>query len=144
MVSLIRVLVVDDHALVRHAVTDLLAGTGDIAVVGLCADGREVVTAVERLKPDIVLLDVEMPHMDGLAAARVLRSTHLEVRVIFLTVGHISGCATEAWNTGAAGFLVKGDHPEALAGHIRTVAAGGTAWPRAVAELETQAFRPEG
>src|SRR5690349_3378664 len=72
---MIRVLVVDDHPLVRETLTELLNSAGDLAVVGQCADGGEVAAAVIETRPDVALLDVQMPRVDGLTAAREVRAT---------------------------------------------------------------------
>jgi DNA-binding NarL/FixJ family response regulator len=134
---MIRVLVVDDHVLVREALTDLLATSGDMAVVGECADGSEVAAAVAETRPDVLLLDVQMPKMDGLTAARAIRATHPDVRIVFLTAGLTPASAREAQEIGAAGYLLKGDDAAELPARIRSVAVGGTAWhPRAAALLD--------
>src|SRR4051812_20486905 len=134
---MIRVLVVDDHPLVREVLTDLLAATDDIAVVGQCVDGSEVAAAVAEARPDVLLLDVQMPKVDGLTAARAVRSAHPEVRIVFLTGGLTRASAHEAQEIGAAGYLPKDDDPAERPARIRSVAAGGTAWdPRAAALLD--------
>ncbi|MGY1836974.1 response regulator transcription factor [Blastococcus sp. SYSU DS0510] len=134
--SEIRVVVVDDHPFLREALTELLEAAGGIAVVGQCADGTEVADAVRQLRPDVLLLDQQMPVMDGLTAARGVRTAHPEVRIIFLTGGLDPASVREARAIGAAGYLLKDDDPAELSGHIRTVAAGGSAWhPRAAALL---------
>jgi DNA-binding NarL/FixJ family response regulator len=133
---MIRVVVVDDHPLVRDSLTDLLEATGDITVVDQCADGSEVAATVAQTSPDVLLLDLQMTTMDGLTAARGVRSTHPAVRIIFLTGGLSPASAREARAIGAAGYLLKDDDPGDLPGHVRDVAAGGSAWhPRAVALL---------
>src|SRR4051812_2791951 len=134
---MIRVLVVDDHPLLRETLTDLLAATGDIAVVGQCADGSEVAAAVAETRPHVLVLDVQMPKVDGLTAARAVRATHPEVRIVFLTGGLTRASAHQAQEVGAAGYLLKDDDPAELPARIRSVAAGGTAWhPRAAALLD--------
>jgi DNA-binding NarL/FixJ family response regulator len=134
--SMIRVVVVDDHPLIRETLTALLAATDDIAVVGQCADGSEVAAAIAETRPDVLVLDLRMPKVDGLTAARALRATDPEVRVIFFTGGLSHASAREAQTIGAAGYLLKDSDPAKLPAHIRSVAAGGTAWDsRAVAHL---------
>jgi DNA-binding NarL/FixJ family response regulator len=141
---MIRVLVVDDHRLVREALTDLLSSCEDIAVVGQCADGSEVAAAVAETRPDVLLLDLQMPLVDGLTAARAVRAAHPEVRIVFLTGGLTRASAREAQEIGGAGYLLKEDDPAELPERIRTVAAGGTAWhPRVAALLDdTEATDP--
>jgi DNA-binding NarL/FixJ family response regulator len=133
----VRVVVVDDHSLVRDALTDLLESAGGISVIGQCADGTEVADAVQDLHPDVLLLDLQMPRMDGLTAARGVRTAHPEVRIVFLTSGLNDATVREARAIGAAGYLLKDVDPADLPGLIRDVAAGGSAWhPHARALLE--------
>jgi len=135
--SMPRVLIVDDHPLVRDSLTALFEATDDLAVVGQCADGSEVVQAVERTGPHVVLMDMQMPRVDGLTAARAVLLVHPRVRIVFLSGGLTPASAREANEIGAAGYLLKEDHPAAIPEHIRAVAAGGTVWhPRARALLE--------
>ena len=124
----IKVLIVDDHKLIRDALDDLFADTDDIAVVGQCADGSEVTAAVARLQPDVVLMDLRMPGMDGLTATAEVLAAHPAVRVIVLTGALTPSTAMEARAIGAAGYLLKEDDPSRLPEHVRTVAAGGAAW----------------
>jgi DNA-binding NarL/FixJ family response regulator len=124
----IRVLIVDDHQLIRDTLTDLFAATEDIEAVGQCADGSEVAEAVERTRPDVILMDLRMPRMDGLTATREVLAAHPEVRIIVLTGALTPRTAREAKGAGAVGYLLKADDPDDLPGHIRAVAAGGSAW----------------
>jgi DNA-binding NarL/FixJ family response regulator len=133
---MIRVLIADDHPLIRSALTDLLAATGDVHVVAECPDGCDVVEAAAESHPDVVLMDLVMPVLGGLAATRALREAQPDIRVIVLT-GSINGAAVrEAHALGVCGFLLKTDDlADALPGHIRAVAAGGTAWSSVAARL---------
>jgi DNA-binding NarL/FixJ family response regulator len=134
---MIRVVVVDDHPLLRDSLTDLLEATGGITVVGQCADGSQVTAVVAEARPDVLLLDLQMPRVDGLTAAHAVRAAHAEVRIVFLTGGLTAPSVREAHTMGAAGYLLKDDDPDELPAHIRTVAAGGTAWhARATALLD--------
>jgi len=131
-----RVLIVDDHPLVRDSLTHLFAATDDLTVVGQCADGSEVVEAVERTRPHVVLMDLQMPRVDGLSAASAVLLAHPQMRIVFLSGGLTPASAREASEIGAAGYLLKEDDPAALPEHVRAVAAGGTVWhPRALALL---------
>lgn len=133
----IRVLVVDDHRLIRDTLTDLFAATEDVRVVGQCADGTEVADAVARLAPDVVLLDLHMPRMDGLTAAREVLTADPQVRIVVLSGGLTHATAREAFAIGVVGYLLKDDDPCELPDRVRTVAQGGTAWhPLAAALLE--------
>ena len=124
----IRVLVVDDHALIRMALIDLLSAAPDIQVAGECSDGSQVAGAVATTSPDVVLMDLQMPYVDGLEAARELRARAPGVRVVILSGGLTAARAREAKAAGVAGFLLKDGDPDELADQVRGVAAGGTAW----------------
>jgi DNA-binding NarL/FixJ family response regulator len=132
---MIRVVVVDDHPLVRDALTDVLEAAGGISVVGQGTDGTQVAAAVAQARPDVLIIDLHMPKMDGLTAARGVRATHPEVRILFLTGGFTPASAHEARALGASGYLLKDDDPALLPVHVRAVAAGGTAWHPRVAAL---------
>ncbi|TDC48191.1 response regulator transcription factor [Jiangella ureilytica] len=121
-----RVLIVDDQAMVREGFGALLAAQEDIEVVGSAADGAEAVDAVRRHRPDIVLMDVRMPVLDGLEATRrILKAPGLQhPRVIMLTTFDLDDYVYEALRAGASGFLLK-DAPAADLVHaVRVVAAG--------------------
>jgi DNA-binding NarL/FixJ family response regulator len=118
----IRVLVVDDHPLVRSSLTELLSDEPDLTVVGECEDGSQVVDAVERLRPDVVLMDLSMPGMDGLAATEALRAVRSEPRVVVLTAE--PGVRFEVEAAGANALLPKELRSGALLGCLRTVVAG--------------------
>ena len=100
-----RVLLADDHRLLREAFVKLLEP--DCDVVGAVADGRALLEAAPKLRPDIVVLDVAMPQLNGLDAARQLKRQMPEVKVIFLTVSEDPSLAAEAFRVGASGFLLK-------------------------------------
>jgi DNA-binding NarL/FixJ family response regulator len=130
----IRLLVVDDHSFVRATLVDLFAGIDDIVVVGECADGAQVLPAVEATHPDVVLMDVEMPRMDGVTATRALLAFQPDARVLMLTGTISAACIREVHSLGAKGYLLKGDDPSELIARVREVAAGGTAWGSSVAK----------
>ncbi|MGY1702964.1 response regulator transcription factor [Geodermatophilus sp. SYSU D00697] len=131
----IRVLVADDHTLVREALKELLTSAPGIEVVGECSDGDEVGPAVAATRPHVVLLDVQMPRMDGLQAAALLLESHPDVRVLMVTGALTAKSAAEARALGVAGYLLKSDDPALLADHVRTVASGGVAWNSEAAAL---------
>lgn len=117
-------LVVDDDDLMRAGLRAVLSSDDRIAVVGEAADGREAVTRARALLPDVVLMDVRMPHQDGIAATRDLSSVAPEVRVLILTTFEDDDYVFGALNAGASGFLLKRTRPEQLIEAIHTVAAG--------------------
>lgn len=118
----IRVLVVDDHPVVRTTLTELLAGEDDLTVVGECEDGSQVVEAAGRLRPDVVCMDVSMPVMDGLTATGALRAARSDVRIILFTGGPAAHPAAAA--AGADALVPKSARPDALLQCLRAVTAG--------------------
>ena len=120
----IRVLVVDDDALVRAGLSMLLAGAEDIEIVGEAADGSEVAQAVAEHRPDVVLMDIRMPGMDGLAATELLRAQDDAPEVIVLTTFEADDYVLRALRAGASGFLLKDTPPAEIVRAVRTVAAG--------------------
>jgi DNA-binding NarL/FixJ family response regulator len=120
----IRVLVIDDDALVRSALSMLLAGAEDVVIVGEAADGSEALDAVAALDPDVVLMDVRMPTMDGLTATEQLRAREHPPDVIVLTTFEADDYVLRALRAGASGFLLKDTPPIEVIRAIRMVAAG--------------------
>ncbi len=123
---MIRVLVADDQALVRAGFKALLDAREDIEVVGEAADGAEAVSLAKTLKPDVVLMDIRMPVLDGLQATReITADPRLErVRIVILTTFQLDEYLFEALRFGASGFLVKDTEPVDLVTAVRVVAAG--------------------
>jgi len=121
---MIRVLIADDQALVRGGFHSILAGQEDIEVVGETADGNETVELVERLQPDVVLMDIRMPGIDGLEATRRIVARGIATRVLVLTTFDVDDYVYEAMKAGASGFLLKTAPPRQLADAVRTVTAG--------------------
>jgi DNA-binding NarL/FixJ family response regulator len=122
--GVIRVLIVDDDALVRAGLSMMLAGTDDIRVVAEAGDGAEVVSAVDAYRPDVVLMDIRMPGVDGLAATERLRSRDDAPQVVVLTTFDADDHVLRALRAGAAGFLLKDTPPPEIMRAIRLVAAG--------------------
>jgi DNA-binding NarL/FixJ family response regulator len=120
----IRVLVVDDDALVRAGLSMVLAGADDILIVGEARDGNEVAQAVAEHEPRIVLMDIRMPRMDGLAATELLRAQAEAPEVIVLTTFDADEYVLRALRAGASGFLLKDMPPADIVRAVRAVAAG--------------------
>ncbi|WP_067796335.1 response regulator transcription factor [Actinomadura formosensis] len=120
----IRVLIVDDDALVRAGLSMMLANAGDLAVVADVADGAEVVAAVNQHRPDVVLMDIRMPRLDGLAATELLRARREPPEIIILTTFDTDDHILRAMRAGASGFLLKHTPPPEIVRAIRQVAAG--------------------
>jgi len=118
------VLLVDDQALLRQGFAMILAHEPDIEIVGEAGDGQEAVTVARSCDPDVVLMDIRMPVMDGVEATRRIVSESAEVRVLILTTFDLDAYAFGALRAGASGFVLKDVRPEELVAAIRTVASG--------------------
>lgn len=121
--SALRVLVADDHALVRSGIVALLEAA-ELDVVGEASTGREAVSAAARLRPDIVLMDIRMPDMDGIEATAAVARQPDAPRVLVLTTFDLDEYVYRALAAGASGFLLKDARPDRLVDAVRTVAAG--------------------
>ncbi|WP_028059060.1 response regulator [Candidatus Solirubrobacter pratensis] len=135
-----RVVVADDQALVRAGLTMVLEAEPDIEVVGEAADGHEVLDVARRAAPDVVLMDIRMPGLDGLEASRRLLAGSEPPKVLVLTTFDEEEYLYEALRAGTSGFLLKVSPPEQLIGAIRTVAAGNALIDPAVTRRVIEAF----
>ncbi len=122
----IRLLVADDHPMLREGLVAVLGTQPDFDVIGEAADGSEVVRLAETLLPDVILLDLEMPRMDGVAALRRLRETGAEARAIVFTAYDTDERILGALRAGARGYLLKGASRAEIFDAIRTVHSGGS------------------
>jgi DNA-binding NarL/FixJ family response regulator len=120
----IGVLVADDQSMVRAGFRMLLAGEDGLDVVAEAGNGREAVDKAARFKPNVVLMDIRMPELDGLQATREILAANPEARILILTTFDLDEYIFEALSAGASGFVLKDDPPEQLIAAIRTVAAG--------------------
>ncbi|CAM5427760.1 DNA-binding response regulator OS=Streptomyces alboniger OX=132473 GN=CP975_29390 PE=4 SV=1 [Streptomyces alboniger] len=120
----IRLLLVDDDPLVRAGLSLMLGGAADIEIVGEAADGSEVEALVDRTRPDVVLMDIRMPAMDGLTATERLRRRAEAPQVVVLTTFHADEQVLRALRAGAAGFVLKDTPPAEILDAVRRVAAG--------------------
>ena len=121
---MISVFVADDQALVRGGFRMILDAQDDLEVVGEAADGREAIEGVRSLRPDVVLMDVRMPVLDGIAATQTIVAEHLGSRVLVLTTFDQDEIVYDAMRAGASGFLLKTAPPDKLIDGVRTIAAG--------------------
>lgn len=140
----VRVVVVDDEQLVRMALRLVIDGEPDLSVVGEAADGDAALTAVDELRPDVVLMDVRMPGRDGLSATRELLARPTPPRVLILTTFDSDDLVLEALRTGALGFVLKDTPPPQLLDAVRTVADGNPVLsPAAAARVIAAATGPQ-
>ena len=121
---MIRVVIADDHAVVRGGLDQLLATTDDIELAGSAADGEEAVRLVAEHRPDVVLMDLSMPVLDGVAATRRIVESGSTARVVVLTSLADDRHIADALRAGAIGYILKHAEPDALLGAIRAAAAG--------------------
>lgn len=138
---MIRVLVADDNAVIRHGLVAMLATSDDFDVVGEAVNGRDALRLAEIHRPDVVLLDVRMPIMDGLAAASVLSAT---TKVLMLTYTDDADTVTAALRHGAVGYLVYGRfEPDELLRAVRSTACGNSVLSEVAASAVCRALRAE-
>lgn len=128
-----RILVADDDHLVRAGIVGILATADDIDVVAQASDGHEAIDLMRAHRPDVVLLDIQMPRLDGIAALQIMRELRPELPAAMLTTFSDDHLIADALSAGALGFLLKSDEPEHLIGSVRALAAGGGAFSPRVA-----------
>lgn len=129
----VKILIADDHPVVRMGIRGMLDGEPDIEVVGEAENGGEAVEMVAKLRPDVVLMDLRMPNMDGVAATEKITKDHPETRILVLTTYESDADILRAIETGATGYLLKDTPKEDLFAAIRTVAKGESPFAPAVA-----------
>ena len=130
---MIRILLADDHPVVRDGLAAMLATQPDFEVVGEAGNGAEALTEAARLRPDVVLMDLEMPELDGIEAIRRLRVADPSVQVVVLTAFDTDERIVGAIQAGAQGYLLKGAPRAEIFASIRTVSAGGALIPPVIA-----------
>jgi len=144
MGELIRVLIADDHALVREGTREILERAGDIEVVGEAADGAEAVELAGRLLPDVAVIDIAMPQLNGIEATRRIKAEHPQISVLVLTVHDDDPYVYAMLEAGAAGYLLKDIHGAQLVDAVRSVRAGEAVLHPAITEKVLGRFRPAG
>jgi DNA-binding NarL/FixJ family response regulator len=140
---MIRVLVADDHPVVRHGLCTMLEIEDDIVVVGRASDGAEAVEQARQTKPDIILLDVQMPNVDGIEALRRIRAEDPDARVIVLTTYRNEDYIFPSLQAGARGYLLKDASRDELAAAVRAVANGESLLDPQVAAAWSHAQRQD-
>ena len=140
---MIRILLADDHNLVRQGIRALLQLSKDFEIVGEATDGEQAISLIEKLTPDVVLLDVRMPKLTGIDVLRAIRPRFPAVGIILLTTFDEDAVVLEAVKLGARGFLLKDVSLDQLASAVRTVAAGGSLILPAVTERVLRGLEKE-
>jgi DNA-binding NarL/FixJ family response regulator len=134
------VLIVDDQALVRVGLRKILESEPETSVVGEAADGEDAVAQAHRLRPDVVLMDIRMPVLDGIEATRRIVLTQPATRVLILTTFGLDGYVYDALRAGASGFMLKDAPPEEIAAAVRIVASGEALLAPAVTRAVVEEF----
>jgi DNA-binding NarL/FixJ family response regulator len=141
---MISVLIADDQALVRVGLRKILEADGEVEVVAEAENGEEAVAAAARLRPDVVLMDIRMPVLDGIEATRRIVGVNAATRVLVLTTFGLDSYVFEALQAGASGFMLKDAPPEEIAGAVRIVAGGDALLAPAVTRSVVEEFARRG
>ncbi|GIW07410.1 MAG: DNA-binding response regulator [Dehalococcoidia bacterium] len=149
MTAPIRVLIADDHQLVAQALSDVLSHEPDFHVVGLAYDGASAIREAARLQPDVVLMDIQMPGLDGVAATREIRAARPETKVVIITASERSRAVLDAVDAGASGFIQKESALDEVIGAVRAASQGemllsGARLRRLLADLRERHRRVNG
>jgi DNA-binding NarL/FixJ family response regulator len=137
---MIRIVLAEDHHLVRQAIHALLERASDMQIVGEAADGEEAVRVVQQLRPDVLLLDIAMPRLDGIQTARRVRNLKLPTQVIMLSMHQDEATVRQALESGALGYVLKGSLYEELLLAVRAVVRGEAYLAPAVTAIVLQEF----
>lgn len=138
---MIKVLVADDQTILADGIRSVLASCDELSVVGIAANGEEAVRLTEELSPDVVLMDIRMPVMNGVIATREIKEKHPDVKVLVLTTFDDSDYILDAINNGASGYLLKDTSSASLVDSIRNAYAGDTILPAKIARRIADAAR---
>lgn len=137
---MIRVLIADDQELIRQSLSFVLDAQADIEMVGTASDGREAIELVRKEKPDVVLMDIRMPEVDGVECTRLIKSAYPQIKVIILTTFDDDEYVFGALRYGASGYLLKGVSVKELADAVREVVRGGSIIMPGVASKALEMF----
>ena len=136
----IRILIVDDHDVVRSGLRMLLKTSPDFSIVGEAADGEEAVRLVEKLKPDVAFMDISMPKLDGIEATKVIRQNHPDTRIIIMTVHEDEEYALHVLRAGASAYLLKNASKKEIFEAIRSAMAGERFFSPGISKLIVDGF----
>lgn len=134
----IRVVIADDHAIMRVGIRNILSRSSEIHVIGEASNGQEAIDLVHELMPDVLVLDMEMPIMDGVEVARRLQANSSPVRILVLSAYDDRQYILEMLNMGAAGYLIKDEAPEVIVDAVQGVARGEKGWISRKAAVRVQ------
>lgn len=124
----IRVVIADDHAIMRVGIRNILSRSEEISVIGEASNGAEAITLLDEVKPDVLILDMEMPVMDGVEVARRLQESKSPVKILVLSAYDDRQYIVEMLNMGAKGYLIKDEAPEVIVDAIIAIANGEDGW----------------
>ncbi|MEW6511184.1 MAG: response regulator transcription factor [Bacteroidota bacterium] len=136
----IRILIADDHDVVRSGLRILLKGAPEFAVVAEAADGEEAVRLSDRHTPDVVIMDISMPRLDGIEATKIIRQNHPDVKVLILSVHEDEEYALQGLRAGASGYLLKNASRKEIFDAIRSVVHGDRFFSRGISHLIVEGF----
>ncbi|MFC5773945.1 response regulator [Ectobacillus antri] len=139
---MIKIMLVDDQELIRESLAFVLNTDPELEVVALAKNGQEAVELSKEKKPDIILMDIQMPIMDGITATKFIKATHPEIRIMILTTFQEIQHVIDALSIGAEGYLLKAMHPKDLIAGIKLVHTGGTLLPNDLAKILVQQIQP--
>ncbi len=138
---MIKVLIADDQAILADGIKSVLSSCGELEVVGISQDGMQAVEAVEKYAPDVVLMDIRMPNMNGVIATQQIKKRHPQTKVLILTTFDDSDYILDAINYGASGYLLKDVSSAALIDAVKNAYAGDTILPAKIARRIADAAR---
>jgi DNA-binding NarL/FixJ family response regulator len=136
----ISILIADDHALIRSGITQLLQSFKDLVIVGEAEDGDEAVEMTETLKPDVVMIDITMPRMNGIEATKIIRERFPKTRVLVLTMHESDEYIFHILKSGAGGYMLKNSGKDELAAAVRAVAKGEKVFSPRVSEIMVEGY----
>lgn len=134
----VRVVIADDHAIMRVGIRNILSRSNEICVVGEASNGAEAIELINELNPDVLILDMEMPIMDGVEVARRLQASNSPVRILVLSAYDDRQYILEMLNMGASGYLIKDEAPEVIVDAVQGISHGEKGWISRKAALRMQ------